>query len=187
MNLMLQEIREVMQDHTSGKGGAGTWIQFQLLNSLWLLTLSSHCLSKYAASWCELEKGSHVKKHCLDFSPTHPQTQALPPVCLVPLWPRGVFYPCFLPRSPRHFSQIQPDGSGKIVENALGFMVILGVQKHPKHLAREPAGAVRASESDLAACPQTHLQKASFPYRAAGRGSYKISFETRLLLLQLQC
>ena len=66
-------------------------------------------------------------------------------------------------------------------------MVILGVQNQPKHLAREPAGAVRASERDLAACPQTHLQKASFPYWAAGRGSYKISFETRVLLLQLQC
>ena len=80
MNLMLREIREVMQGHTSGKDGAGTWIQFQLLNlnSLLLLIPSSHCLSKYAASWCEWEKGSHVKEHCLDFSLTHPQTQAPP-------------------------------------------------------------------------------------------------------------
>ena len=115
-----------------------------------------------------------MKKHCLDFSPTHPQTQALPPVCLVPLWPRGVFYPCFLPRSPRHFSQIQPDGSGKIVENALGFMVILGVQKHPKHLAREPAGAVRASESDWLPVPRPICKR---PVSLTGRqGGVPIRF-----------
>ena len=73
-------------------------------------------------------------------------------------------------------------------------MMTLGIKEHPRHLTREPPGAVRASERDQAACPQIRLpssaqlaqQEASFPYWAAGRSSYKISFETRVLLLKLQ-
>ena len=117
MNLMLREIREVMQGHTFGKGGAGTWIQFQLLNlnSLLLLIPSSHCLSKYAASWCEWGKGSHVKEHCLDFSPTTPRPK---PYLLFALFSSGLeafFTPAFFLDLQDTFHKFSLMGVGKLL------------------------------------------------------------------------
>lgn len=60
----------------------------------------------------------------------------------------------------------------------LGFMVILGVQNQPKHLAREPAESVRASESYSCLSPD-HCRRPVSLTGQQGGVPIKISFRNQ--------